>query len=390
MLVVLHGMARARRPAISPAEQPLLPVALLIGTDVSAEDAAAALQQLATRKNTRDAYQRCWDHFLGFCDARGYKPMPASPIVVAEYFGHVFRVERRAFKTLKVHRAAIRNRHLQQRFADPSNFEPVPATWSGIIKAAEHSHVEQMKKRGEEPITLAVLQRHIERVIDRIDDDLKAAGGTRAPLATRLQALRDKAVVLLTSSSGCLSTNELASVRAFAWGEGDRSIQVHVNKSPRSDRVDGRIARIRYGHSARYCPVRTLIEWLQTADIPENAPAICAIDQYGHIGRTPLAPQNLRDIVKRRCGLAGVDPQNITIRGMRLGAMLQAAYDGQDDSEIIEAAGLSEQSLPKIKRLFDKARGLREAPATLAVERDPIDNDAPPRRRKRRVRYEAL
>ena len=74
-------------------------------------------------------------------------------------------------------------------------------------------------------------------------------------------------------------------------------------------------------------PVEALREWLARADIVKG-PVFRAIDQWGGLDDKALTPQSVNAILKRRIGLAGLDPKAYSAHGLRAGYLTEAARRG--------------------------------------------------------------
>ena len=74
-------------------------------------------------------------------------------------------------------------------------------------------------------------------------------------------------------------------------------------------------------------PVAALREWLARADIVKG-PVFRAIDQWGGLDDKALTPQSVNAILKRRIGLAGLDPKAYSAHGLRAGYLTEAARRG--------------------------------------------------------------
>ena len=74
-------------------------------------------------------------------------------------------------------------------------------------------------------------------------------------------------------------------------------------------------------------PVDALREWLERADI-QKGPVFRAIDCWEALEERALTPQSINLIVKRRCVMAGLDPEDFTAHGLRAGYLTEAARQG--------------------------------------------------------------
>jgi integrase len=70
-----------------------------------------------------------------------------------------------------------------------------------------------------------------------------------------------------------------------------------------------------------------LREWLERADITKG-PILRAIDRWEAVEGKALTPQSINLIVKRRCAMAGLEPEAFSAHGLRAGYLTGAARQG--------------------------------------------------------------
>ena len=68
-------------------------------------------------------------------------------------------------------------------------------------------------------------------------------------------------------------------------------------------------------------------EWIERADVKKGA-VFRAIDRWEAIDDRALTPQAINLILKRRCGMAGLDPVEFSAHGLRSGYLTEAARNG--------------------------------------------------------------
>ena len=74
-------------------------------------------------------------------------------------------------------------------------------------------------------------------------------------------------------------------------------------------------------------PVEALREWLERADI-KKGPIFRAIDRWEAVEEKALTPQSINLIVKRRCAMAGPEPEAFSAHGLRAEYLTKAARHG--------------------------------------------------------------
>ena len=94
-------------------------------------EAAIESHSLATRR----AYASAWDGFEAWCEAEGYKSLPADPETVAAYLTHR-AAEDRAISTIKLARAAIGYFHTTRGLPNPTTSPGVTRVMRGLARRA--------------------------------------------------------------------------------------------------------------------------------------------------------------------------------------------------------------------------------------------------------------
>ncbi len=152
----------------------------------------------------------------------------------------------------------------------------------------------------------------------------------------RLADTRDLAILLLAFASGGRRRSEVARLRLEQLTvEADVLLDPDDPNSPRlpcmaialgrtktaqADDDDSRVLLIG-------APVIALREWIERADIKKGA-VFRAIDRWEAIENRALTPQAINLILKRRCALAGLDPEEFSAHGLRSGYLTEAARAG--------------------------------------------------------------
>ncbi|NKX67873.1 tyrosine-type recombinase/integrase (plasmid) [Labrenzia sp. 5N] len=150
--------------------------------------------------------------------------------------------------------------------------------------------------------------------------------------APSLMDIRDRALLLVGFASGGRRRSELSGMRfgQITWEDflpldpsdpdsdllPAASLRLGRTKTEKSS-DDNSVLLI--GRS-----VDALKAWLAAARIQEGA-VFRAIDQWGNLKSRALTPQSVNAIVKKRCALAGLDPQDFSAHGLRSGFLTEAA-----------------------------------------------------------------
>ncbi|MGO4569353.1 tyrosine-type recombinase/integrase [Rhizobium sp. 2YAF20] len=151
----------------------------------------------------------------------------------------------------------------------------------------------------------------------------------------RLVDLRDRALLLLAFASGGRRRSEMAGL-----GVEDLIDEEAVRADPTNDNSPslpcltirlGRTKTTTVDDDAHVVligrPVLALKHWLAEAKI-DTGPVFRRIDQWGNVDRRALTPQSVNIILKSRCALAGLDPEEFSAHGLRSGYLTEAANRG--------------------------------------------------------------
>ncbi|ERP90996.1 hypothetical protein Q669_06980, partial [Labrenzia sp. C1B10] len=150
--------------------------------------------------------------------------------------------------------------------------------------------------------------------------------------APSLMDIRDRALLLVGFASGGRRRSELSGMR---FGQITWEAFLPLDPSdPESDLLPAaslRLGRTKTEESSDDNSVLligrsvdALKTWLEAAQIQEGA-VFRAIDQWGNLKTRALTPQSVNAIVKKRCALAGLDPQDFSAHGLRSGFLTEAA-----------------------------------------------------------------
>jgi hypothetical protein len=109
-------------------------------------------------------------------------------------------------------------------------------------------------------------------------------------------------------------------------------------------------------------PVEALRGWLERADITKG-PIFRAIDRWEAVEEKALTPQSINLIVKRRCGMAGLEPEALSAHGLRAGFLTEAARQGVSRSHAAVPAPIG----PTRRKLLQRRRSHQGRAARLGL-----------------------
>ena len=148
----------------------------------------------------------------------------------------------------------------------------------------------------------------------------------------RLADSRDLAILLLAFASGGRRRSEVARLSVEQLrNEPPAQLDPRDTDSPTLPCLAIQLGRTKTGDADKEGsvllvgpPVEALREWLERADI-KKGPIFRAIDRWEAVEEKALTPQSINLIVKRRCAMAGLQPEAFSAHGLRAGYLTEAA-----------------------------------------------------------------
>lgn len=298
-----------------------------VGLEPAAQQAVRELLREGESTNTRNSYQsamRYWaawhalrferqmqlpldvacvlqfiiDHAQRQTGAGLASEMPAHMDRALVEAGYKAREGPLSHNTL-VHRMAVLSKaHQVHGLANPCQDGAVRELMSRTRKA--------YARRGEQPAKKDALTRDLlEQLLQTCDDSLRGR--------------RDRALLLFAWSSGGRRRSEVAGAdmrHLRAVGPQEFIYTLAHSKTNQSGRDAPENHKPVTGRAAQ-----ALADWLRAAAI-EDGPIFRRIRKGGHVGE-PLSPAAVRDIVKQRCALAGVEG-DFSAHSLRSGFVTEA------------------------------------------------------------------
>jgi len=269
-----------------------------------------AYQVAADAPATLRAYAADLAHFKAWCEAHGFRPMPASPETVGAYLAAAGLGY--ALPTLRRRVAAIARAHRIAKQPLDTRHPAIRETLRGIGR----THGEPARR------SAALTTDEIRRLVEVCGDDL--AG------------LRDRAL-LLVGFAGALRRSELVGLDVAHVRPTPSGLRLMIPRSKTDGAGEGAEVGIVRGAREDTCPVRALRAWLRAAEIGDG-PVFRRVTQWGTAGSKRLHPDAVRQILARRAAAAGIKGtrlEPVTPHGMRAGFVTTAYRNGVPDEEIM-------------------------------------------------------
>jgi integrase len=312
------------------------------GEKPRAPRAALALAKSKTYQSAADApeaLRACkadFDNFGAWCEAHGFRSLPAEPETVGVYLAAAGLGY--ALPTLGRRVAAIARAHRMAKQPLDTRLPAIRETLRGIART--HG--------GPPRRSLALATEDIKRLI--------------ATCGTDLAGLCDRALLLL-GFAGALRRSELIGLDLAHLRPTPASMRLLIARSKTDKAGEGVEIGIARGSTPETCSVRAVRAWLKAADITDG-PIFRRVTQWGTVGKHQLHPDAVRPILLKRAALAGIEGtllEPITPHGMRAGFITTAYRNGVPDEEIM--GHTRHRSLPTMRGYIRRGKLSKESPA---------------------------
>lgn len=278
---------------------------------------ARAFAAASKADETRRAYTREWQAFVGWCATKGLPSLPAAPSALAAYLAALVdgTVTGRARKPAGIELAlsAIAAAHKASGHDSPREAAEVRAVRAGIRRTLGTA------QRQVAPLVVAELRRVL------------------AALPDTLLGRRDRAL-LLVGWAGAFRRSALVSLNVADLAFGAEGVAVTVRRDKTDPEARGRLVALPFGSTAEVCPVRSVRAWLDAAGIVEGS-IFRRVDRHGHVLGARLSPRAVALIVKRAVAAVSLDAATYAGHSLRAGFATSAARAGRPDRDIMRQTG---------------------------------------------------
>lgn len=288
----------------------------------------AALAGARRSRATVRAYASDWALFLGWCEAAGRCPLPASPDTVGLY---CVQLVQHGLLPATVRRrvAAISQQHLAAGEASPAPQggevrELLAAIGRELGTAPRHAKA-------------AVEVEDLRRMLLAIDGRARRGAYSWELSGGVVRAARDRALLLLGFASG-LRRSELVRLDFDGVDVERAGLVVRVERSKTDQLGLGRELAVHRGRRVLTCPVRALLAWVERRG-RWSGPLFCPVGRGGELERRRLAPRSVAAVVKLAAGRVGLDASEYGGHSLRAGCATAAAANGASDTAIMGRTG---------------------------------------------------
>lgn len=271
----------------------------------------ARYEKKSMAKNTLRAYRCDWDDFRFWCRRRKLLALPARPDTVALYLSararthKVASLSRRLTVIGKLHHAAGRE--------NPVKDGRVERVWHGILR----------EKTEAQARCAPILITHIRKML--------------ANLSEGPAGMRDRALILF-GFAGAMRRSELVALNVGDLQLTDEGFVVNLRRSKTDQTGKGRKIGIPYGQHQETCPVRSMLRWLEVADI-DHGPIFRKVNRHGMLEGTRLCDRSVAIIIKRGLKRAGLRSSTFSGHSLRAGLATAAAIAGVEERVIQDQTG---------------------------------------------------
>jgi site-specific recombinase XerD len=267
--------------------------------------------------NTLRAYQSDYNDFSLFCSKNGFKTMPTEPKILALYITHLSLNSK--FSTLKRRLASISILHkIKGHYIDTKH----PIIMENLMGIKRTIGTNQ---KGKKPLLINELKLLIEAIHQSNEKDFKKK--------------RDKALVLIGFSGG-FRRSELVDIDYEDIEIVTEGVKIFVKKSKTDQSGEGMTKAIPYFDNENFCPVKSLKNWIQEADI-----------KTGKIFE--ISDKSVALIIKKYANYAGLDPKKYAGHSLRSGFATSTAESGAEERNIMAMTG--HKSTEMVRRYIKEA-----------------------------------
>ena len=297
---------------------------------------ATDFAKAAKAESTRRAYAKDWVDFTGWCAARGFEALPATPATVGLFLAHLSRTHKPA--TLSRRLAAISVMHRQAGHHLDTRAPQIRDVMTGIKNEKAKAGIVTVKK------TAAV------------SDDIRLMVNT---LKATTISIRDRALILL-GFAGAFRRSELVDLEVSDLAFRKEGLAVTIRRSKTDQAGEGRQVAICYGADPTCCPVRAVKAWLSTSGIT-SGPLFRSINKGGNVAANKLAGMSVARIIKKTAEAAGLDPDLYAGHSLRSGFATTAARNGASEAAIMRQTG--HKSLQVVRGYIQRGELFRDTAA---------------------------
>ncbi len=265
--------------------------------------------------NTLRAYKSDFKDFAAFCTKHSFNSIPTQPKVVSLYLTHLSAKSK--ISTLKRRLVSIGVVHkLKGHYLDMKH----PVIIENLMGIKRKKGSIQIGKK-------PILINHLKQIINVIDEQK----------VEKIKKLRNRTLILIGFGGGFRRT-ELISIDHEDLDFVEEGVKINLRRSKTDQTGEGHTKGLPYFTNEKYCPVRSLKNWLILSKI-KTGPIFRRFTKGSILTSHRLTDQSVVLIIKDCLKLAGIENQNYSGHSLRSGFATVAAEAGADERSIMEMTG---------------------------------------------------
>jgi site-specific recombinase XerD len=280
--------------------------------------------------NTIRAYKSDFHDFGLFCVKNGFKSMPTNPKTVSLYLTYlstndikISTIKRRLVSIGLVHK-------LKGLYLDTKH----PAIIENLMGIKRRKGIKQKSKK-------PLLINDLKKLINVIDEKNK----------DKIKIFRDRSILLLGFGGG-FRRNELVSLDYDDLDFVNEGLKINIKRSKTDQFGEGTIKALPYFDNLKYCPVRSIQDWLKITEI-KKGPLFRKFYKGIKLSEIRLSDQSVALIIKEYLKKAGIDNTNYSGHSLRSGFATSAAEAGAEERSIMNMTG--HKSTEMVRRYIKEA-----------------------------------
>ena len=300
-------------------------------TDIKSIEEETILNLKASKsKNTLRAYKSDFHDFGLFCAKNGFKSLPTNPKTLSLYLSYlstndikISTIKRRLVSVGVVHK-------LKGHYLDTKH----PSIVENLMGIKRRKGI---KQKGKKPLLI----NDLKNIIKVIDQENKS----------EIKVSRDRTIILLGFGGG-FRRHELISLD---WEDLDfvnEGVKINIKKSKTDQFGEGSIKALPYFDDHRYCPVRSIQQWLKISNI-KTGPLFRKFHKGMKLSKIRLSDQSVALLIKEYLNKIGVDNSNYSGHSLRSGFATSAAEAGAEERSIMAMTG--HKSTEMVRRYIKEA-----------------------------------
>ena len=300
-------------------------------TDIKSIENETILNLKASKsRNTIRAYKSDFHDFGLFCAKNGFKSLPTNPKTVSLYLSYLSRndikistIKRRLVSVGVVHK-------LKGHYLDTKH----PSIVENLMGIKRRKGI---KQKGKKPLLI----NDLKNIIKVIDQENKH----------EIKIARDRTIILLGFGGG-FRRHELISLDFEDLDFVNEGLKINIKKSKTDQFGEGSIKALPYFDDHRYCPVRSIQQWLKISNI-KTGPLFRKFHKGMKLSKIRLSDQSVALLVKEYLSKTGVDNTNYSGHSLRSGFATSAAEAGAEERSIMAMTG--HKSTEMVRRYIKEA-----------------------------------